>query len=171
VNTKSYQAGDILVASDNVARIPRGYMGHSSLMISQKELIEATDSVPYIRVLPIEKFQHDHPIHAQYRPKSAEMGHRAAYCALDYLQKYVQSMRQGTHRPPFSFTTDIPLHDPWSSVYCSKLVWLCYYYGANYAFPNDFFLFTPQDLDAHLQQDPHFTLIYKHPQHLFRLDT
>ncbi|NGQ94490.1 hypothetical protein G3578_04765 [Brevibacillus sp. SYP-B805] len=168
---REIKAGDILVACDNLYHIPHGYMGHAAIAVDDKWLVEATDNVPYIRMKSFEHFLKEHPIHAQYRPRSAEMGQMAASCAMDYQLKYANNLRQGENKPTFAFLSGSPLHDPWGTVYCSKLVWLSYFYGVQYAFANDFGLFTPEDLDTCLKHDPHFELVYRHPRFRFVINT
>jgi hypothetical protein len=168
---REIKAGDILIACDNLYEIPYGYMGHSALALNDKWLVEATDHVPYIRMTSFEQFLHDHPVHAQYRPLSEELGQMAASCAMDYQQKYAQNLKNSVNRPVFAFISGSSLHDPWGAVYCSKLVWLSYYYGAQYPFTNDFFLFTPEDLDSRLRQDQNFKLLFRHPRFQFHTNT
>jgi len=171
VKDRNFRAGDILVACDNAFNIPHGYWGHAAIMANENQVLEATDSFPYIRVLSIEQFMQDHPNHAQYRPKDPMVGANAAACAVDYLEKYRQNVANGQERPVFSFFGPSPLSDPWQTVYCSKLVWLSYYYGTGIKFPNDYFLFTPEDLDTVLKKDDRFTLIYRHPDFQFLINT
>lgn len=168
---REFRAGDILVASDNANGLPRGYMGHAAIVVEPNYLVEATTEMPEIRMDTVEQYLRQHPIHVQYRPISAEDGWRAAYCAKDYVARYQHFLQQGIRKPKFSFFSQSPLDDPWEAIYCSKLVWLCYYYGANYFFLNDFLLFTPEDLSTNLQLDNRFKLIYRHPQFGFLLDT
>lgn len=165
-----YQAGDILVACDNQNGLPPGFMGHSALVVDPNHIVEAVTSVPYVRVSRITEFTQDHPIHAHYRPKSMDFGAKAAACALDYWRKSEGMRMRGLIKPSFSFNHLIPLDDPWTAVYCSKLVWLAYYYGAQHAFPNDYYLFAPEDLDMVLSKDPKFELLYKHPSFRFVID-
>lgn len=168
---QGFQAGDILVGCSNVNGIPPGYMGHSAIVVDPYHIVEAVMTMPNIRKVPISIFQNDHAIYAHFRPKSAELGQNAALCALDYLQKYQANLQRGQRIPPFSFRTDIPLEDPWSCVYCSKLVWLCYHYGAQRTFYNDFWLFTPEDLYTNLSRHPEFDLLYMHPEFRFLVDS
>lgn len=168
---QAFQAGDILVGCSNVNGVPPGYMGHSAIVVDPEHVVEAVVTMPNIRRVPISVFQHDHPIYVQLRPKSAQVGQLAALCALDYLQKYQANLQRGQGIPPFAFRMDIPLQDPWSGIYCSKLVWLSYYYGAQIAFPNDFGLFTPEDLATNLSNDPAFQVIYQHPEFRFLVDS
>lgn len=168
---RDLRPGDILVASDNLFQIPNGYWGHAAMMLNETEVIEATDTFPYIRIIPWQTFAEDHPVHAQFRPKRADVGLHAASCAADYHMKYRENIEQGIEAPVFSFFGPAALNDPWETIYCSKLVWLSYNYGANITFHNDFFLFTPEDLDTQLRQDDRFELIYQHPKFFFRIDT
>jgi uncharacterized protein YycO len=168
---RAFQPGDILVTCDNMNKLPRGYVGHAAIVVAPGHVVEATAKMPQIRVTPIISFLRVHPHHVQYRPKSAEAGQRAAYCALDYVARYYRYLQQGIRQPVYSLLPSHPLEDPWRAIYCSKLVWLCYYYGAGYRFENDFLLFSPEDLDTRLSQDSHFALIYKHPSFSFKLDT
>lgn len=162
-----YQAGDILVASDNELQVPTGYLGHSAIAIDDSRMVEAIIDYPYLRMAPIHDFTSSHRKIAVYRPKDPQMGRDAAQYALWYLGQSEANHEKGLMVPEFSFSQQIPLSDPWSSTYCSKLIWLAYYYGAGYMFPNDFFLFSPEDIDSVLSQDSHFQLLYKHPQFQF----
>jgi hypothetical protein len=51
------------------------------------------------------------------------------------------------------------------------MIWNCYYHGAGYAFPNDHYLFSPEDLSTVLAHDDNFELIYRTPDFQFYLDT
>ncbi len=166
-----YRAGDILTACDNELNVPTGYLGHAAMAIDDQYLIEAVISYPYIQIAPISSFEQLHPKHAVYRPVSPELGKAAVTFAIHYLRMSNDYKSRGMNVPPFSFSSLIPLDDLWSSIYCSKLVWLSYRYGTGYAFYNDYFLFTPEDLDKTLGRDPNFTLLYKHPEFQFFVDT
>jgi len=171
MQTREFRPGDILVACDNMNGLPPGYMGHAAIAVDASHLVEATTSMPQIRMDTIQQYLSSHPLHVQYRPVSAEQGKRAAKCAMDYVARYQQHLQQGLLKPEFSFFTQSPLDDPWEAIYCSKLVWLCYYYCGNHRFSNDFLLFTPEDLSTQLEQDRAFTLVYRHPQFGFKVDT
>jgi hypothetical protein len=134
-------------------------------------MIEAVITYPYIRLNSIDQFLNAHKKYALYRPRHEDMGRRAASYALQYYRISEMNRMHGILVPPFSFSPNIPLGDPWTSVYCSKLVWLSYYFGSHYAFYNDFFLFTPEDLDTDLQKDPNFMLLYKHPEFMFLVNS
>jgi hypothetical protein len=166
---RKFHQGDIIVMSDNMGKLPRGYVGHSVIVVDPVNVVESDARMPQIRITPVALFLDT--IYAHYRPKSAEMGRRAAYCALDYLAKYNRYLLQGKRLPVYSLLPSGSLEDPWGKIYCSKLVWLCYFYGAGYRFENDFLLFSPEDLDKQLANDSNFTLIYKHPLFAFKLDT
>ncbi|GAA4716188.1 hypothetical protein [Brevibacillus fulvus] len=168
---RNFAPGDILIACDNVLPIPIGYMGHSALVADSQFLVEATDELPFIRKVPISDFLRVHPIHVQFRPVSKELGERVAYCALDYLKTYQENLQQGKNEPVYSVSSSSPLYDPWTGIYCSKLIWLAYYYGAQITFRNDFFLFSPEDLYQNLLERDEFQLIYQHPKFTFKLDT
>jgi hypothetical protein len=168
---QNFVAGDILVACDNELHVPTGYLGHSAMCISPEYIIESVLTFPYVQIVPIEDFLLPHPKYAHYRPKSPQLGQLATRFALEYWQICQQNYARGIIIPPFSFSPSIPLADPWRSIYCSKLIWLSYYYGAGYTFFNDHFLFTPEDLDYILQRDSNFELIYKHPGFVFFIDT
>lgn len=166
-----YRAGDILTACDNELAIPDGLLGHSAIAINNFQMIEAVISRPHVQISSIKKFRHHHPKHAIYRPKKSTWGKTAAEFARSYLAQRNEYLRLGLERPPFSFSSQLPLDDPWSSIYCSKLVWLCYHYGAGYTFKNDHFLFTPEDLDTILRKDPNFITIHRHRKLKFLIDT
>lgn len=166
-----FQAGDILTASDNEMVIPPGYMGHAAIVVSDKYAIEAVTTVPHIRVVPIQEYRETHPRHAIFRPKNAEMGQKAAQWAIQYYRFSEANRAKGYLYPPFSFSLQVPLADPYTATYCSKLVWLSYYYGAGYPIPNDYFLFTPEDISTSLSKDPNFVRVYKHPQFQFLINT
>jgi|GEM_PF-471639 len=167
---RTFLPGDILIASDNVNGLPPGYMGHSALVINSTQLIESVMKDPSIYQDSIEQFISDHPHHAHYRPKSAEMGQRAAEWAKSYLQEYQTKKKNGINKPKFNFGLSYSLDDPWETIYCSKLVRLAYLYGANYKLPNDYLWFAPQDLEEVLSQDSNFETVYKHPEFKFKID-
>ncbi len=167
----TYRAGDILTACDNELAIPDGILGHSAIVINKSQMIEAVISRPHMQTASISKFVKNHPKHAIYRPKESSLGKAAAAYARSYLDQRNNYLRYGLERPSFSFSTDTVLHDPWSTIYCSKLVWLCYHHGAGYTFPNDHFLFTPEDLDTHLKKDSKFIMLYRHRKFNFLIDT
>lgn len=167
---RTFQEGDILVACDNVNGLPPGYMGHSSIVVDQNSIIEAVGTYPQIRKHSIAHFLFEHPIHAHYRCKNPDLGKRASQFAENFLQKYNENLQNGIKSPVFSFKTTVPLDDPWHSIYCSKLVWLSYYYGAGLHFANDYFVFAPEDLAKSLEKDPNFEVVYKHPQFGFKID-
>lgn len=169
-STRDFQAGDILVSCDNVNGLPIGYMGHSAIVADPNHLIEAVIEPPFIRKDSIEQLLQAHPIHAHYRPLSKDFGQKAVAFANTYLQMYNDNVQKGKQLPPFSFSPNIPLTDPWGCVYCSKLVWLSYYYGANYPFFNDYLLFAPEDLEDALSHDANFVLLYKHQDFVFNID-
>jgi len=171
VIARDFRPGDILVASNNVDEKMTGYMGHSAIIISPDRLIECPGGHPAIEQDTIQQFLEYHPHHAHYRPRSAEMGQRAAAFAVNYLLQYRENLKNGIEQPIFSFNLTVPLEDPWTAVYCSKLIWLSYFYGANYKFLNDFLWFSPEDLDENLKDNEHFELIYKHPQFGFLINT
>jgi hypothetical protein len=163
--------GDVLTACDNEMAIPPGYLGHSAIVINDKYSIEAVITPPYIRVIPTTDFLESHPRHAIFRPRDEYMGRMAAEWAIRYYQFSESNRIKGYYYPPFSFSTHVPLMDPYTSTYCSKLVWLSYYYGAGYPFPNDHYLFTPEDVFTVLSNDPSFITLYKHPNFQFVINT
>ncbi|HZG56649.1 hypothetical protein [Paenibacillus sp.] len=166
-----YRAGDILTACDNELNVPTGYLGHSAIVVDEEHIVEAVITYPYVQVGRVADFLRVHPKHAQYRPVDPAWGQAAARYAVWYVQQSDRNKASGVNVPPFSFSDAIPLQDPWTSIYCSKLVWLCYYYGVGYPFYNDFYLFSPEDLDAVLSKDPNFRLVYKHPEFQFFVNT
>lgn len=165
------QPGDILTACDNELNVPSGYMGHSAIAVSEQTIVEAVITKPYIQTAPREHFFKSHPKCAVYRPVDSRAGMSAAHFAHWYWQQSNHYERMGVHVPPFSFSQQIPLSDPWTGVYCSKLVWLSYYYSVGFELMNDFGLFTPEDLDTNLSRDARFILLYKHPDFAFFIDT
>ncbi len=165
-----YRSGDILVACDNLNGLPFGYMGHSAIAVDDKMAVEAMIYQPIVRKIPIESFIKDHPNHAHFRPFSKEAGEKAADYALNYLKKFEENMKAGIGKPVFKFTLSTPLTDEWTYIYCSKLVWLAYYYGSNYEFINDHLWFAPEDLYSNLDKNPLFELVYIHPDFVFHLD-
>jgi hypothetical protein len=165
-----FKPGDILVACDNANGLPPGYMGHSAIVVDPKNLVESVMVNPSIMEDTIDQFIDSHPIHAHYRPKSSIAGEKAAQFALEYLEKYEDNIAKGIEKPKFSFFTISPLDNPWETIYCSKLVWLSYYYGADYKFKNDYLWFAPQDLEEVLSVDDRFELLYKHPNYRFKID-
>ncbi len=170
VRDRTFQAGDILVASDNVLQEMTGYMGHAALAISEDELIESPGGFPAIKQDSIQQFLEKHPEHAQFRPKNKEMGEKAAQNAIDYLQEYKENLNNGEQKPVFNFALS-NLSDPWQYVYCSKLIWLSYYHGAGYEFENDHLWFSPEDLYTILSEDENFKTVYEQENVSFKVDT
>ncbi|MBP1935077.1 hypothetical protein [Ammoniphilus resinae] len=171
VYARDFRAGDILVASNNVDEKMTGYMGHSAIVVSPDQLIECPGGHPAMEQDTIQQFLEYHPHHAHYRPRLAEMGQRAAAFALNYLSQYRRNLKNGIEQPIFSFSLNVPLEDPWTAIYCSKLIWLSYFYGANYKFINDFLWFSPEDLHHNLKDNEHFELLYQHPEFGFLINT
>lgn len=165
-----YRAGDILVGCDNLYGLSKGYMGHSAIVVDDKFVVEAVMTNPIVRMFPIESFTTDHPIYVHYRPTSKEMGERAAFYALSYLKKFEENKKAGIDKPIFRFTINTPLHDEWTYIYCSKLLWLSYYYGSKYEFTNDHLWFAPEDIFSNLKDSSDFELIYIHPDFKFHID-
>lgn len=163
--------GDILVACDNEIAVPTGYLGHSALVVNDKYIMEAVVVYPYIRVVPINNFLKNHPKHAIFRPVQPSVGNKVVQWALQYYKMCKRNWAQGIIKPPFSFSPQIPLNDPWSSIYCSKLIWLSYGYGAGIKIKNDHFLFSPEDLHTVLKNHPQFRMLYEHPNFVFHLDS
>lgn len=168
---REFRAGDILVASDNLEEEKTGYVGHSAIIINPNELIESPGGHPAIVQDGIRQFLEHHPAHAHYRPKSPELGKKAAAFAKTYLAKYKENLKTGIKSPKFSYSLEAVqgLDDPWKWIYCSKLVWLCYHYGANYTFPNDFLWFSPRKLYEILRVDQNFIEMYRSPTINFML--
>lgn len=166
---RTFQAGDILVASDNTNGLPPGYMGHSALVLDGNTIIEAVPSEPHVRLYPLQRFLTEHPRHVQYRPKDPLLGKKAKDYVYNYLLKYNKNMKNGVENPKFSFISNTPIEDEWGSIYCSKLVWLSYYYGAGLKMEHDFFIFAPQNLSSFLEKDPRFQLVYKHSDFKFHI--
>lgn len=166
----TYKKGDILVGCDNMNGLPYGYMGHAALVVDEETIIESTPLNPIVRRIPIHHFTNDHPIHAHYRPKNPDMGEKAGNYAIHYLKQFEENKKQGIDKPIFQFSLNTPLEDEWTYIYCSKLVWLSYHYGANYDFINDHLWFAPEDLYSNLNDNPDFELIYKHPNFVFYID-
>ncbi|WP_246943963.1 hypothetical protein [Bacillus pinisoli] len=165
-----YRAGDILVACDNVGGLPYGYMGHSALVVDKENIIEAVISDPIVRKAPISDFTKYHPMYAHFRPKNQEMGEKAATYAEKYLKKFEEYKKEGQSKPLFYFTISTPITDEWKYIYCSKLVWLSYHYGANYSFPVDHLWFSPEDLYTILSRSDEFEVMYVHPDFQFFID-
>ncbi|MDQ0255807.1 uncharacterized protein YycO [Evansella vedderi] len=163
-----YKTGDIIVASDNKKGIPDGYMGHSALIIDEKYMLESDYSADSIAINSINSFFKDHEWYALYRPLDEKMGQQAVEWGLSYYEKYQENLKKGINRPVFSFIPS-SMKDLWNAIYCSKLIWVCYYYGANYKFEHDGLWFSPQNLDEQLKKDKNFTLIYEHPDHSFKI--
>ncbi|SFL68017.1 hypothetical protein SAMN04487943_10370 [Gracilibacillus orientalis] len=171
IRERNYQAGDILVASDNLKSELTGYMGHSALVINENELIESPGLGPAIIRSSIKQFLDKHPVHAQFRPVQSEVGEKVAQYAIEYYQKYKLNVEKGIHKPTFSFDLSQELDDPWDKIYCSKLVWICYHFGANYTFENDHLWFSPEDLYHQLLENQDFELVYQHQNVKFLIDT
>ncbi|NIK11453.1 hypothetical protein [Alkalibacillus almallahensis] len=166
-----FRPGDILVASDNFGDVyPPGYIGHSAIVVDDRHIIESVTSHPQVRKSPANNFLSVHTQVMHARPKDPEVGEAAAAYAKEYLNAYTTNLNNGESVPEFSFTTQVPLNDPNEAIYCSKLVWLSYYYGADIEFDNNFFLFAPVDLEANLEDDDRFEVLYKHPDFDFKIN-
>ncbi|WP_147535729.1 hypothetical protein [Bacillus marasmi] len=168
---QQYKPGDILVSCDNVNGLPFGFMGHGALVISDQEAIESIPLDPIVRKITIESFKSDHPNHAQFRPVSEAKGLNAANYAIRYLNIYQENKIKGIKKPKFKFTIKTPLHDEWTYIYCTKLIWLSYYYGAGIEFINDHLWFSPEDVYSNCINHPEFELIYIHPEFKFHIDS
>lgn len=168
----NYEPGDILVSSDNVKSWMTGYIGHSAIVINEKELIESAAG-EHSAVLrdSIHQFVEKHPIHAHFRPKNKALGKKAADYAVGYHQQYMENLKNGINKPVYSFKLSESLEDPWEKTYCSKLVWLAYHYGAGYTFENDYLWFSPEDLYHNLIKNKDFQLIYQHEDVSFYINT
>ncbi|WP_163971104.1 hypothetical protein [Oceanobacillus halotolerans] len=168
---RDFKPGDILVASDNVNKDLTGYIGHSALVVDESNLIEAPGGHPAIQKDTIHQFLEKHPHHAQFRPKSSEIGEAAVGYAEKYLTEYKEKLDNGEEKPLFSMTLDQSLKDPWKYIYCSKLVWLSYFHGADYKMENDYLWFSPEDLFTHLQENDDFEKVYQHEKVDFKVNT
>ncbi len=160
-----FKPGDILVGCDNVNGLPFGYMGHAAIVVDSHSAVEATPLKPIIRKIPISRFRKNHSLHTVIRPKSEELGRKAAQFAVNYLEAF----NTGKNVPTFKFTLSEPLYED-QYIYCSKLVWLSYYYGGNYEFPNDHLWFAPEDLYSMTKNNQDFKTVYIHPEFHFKLD-
>ncbi|MFC4558236.1 YiiX/YebB-like N1pC/P60 family cysteine hydrolase [Virgibacillus kekensis] len=170
-NDRTFQPGDILIASDNYGNVlPPGYMGHSAIVVDGEYLVESVTSHPQVQFSPIKEFLAIHPQHTQYRCKDSNLAQQAANFAINYVNTYSDKLKNGQVIPPFTFSLSIPLENLEAGVYCSKLVWHCYYQGAGIKFENDHFLFAPEDLATILKNDERFEQVYMHPQFGFKLD-
>ncbi|MRG86356.1 hypothetical protein [Salinibacillus xinjiangensis] len=167
---RTFKPGDVLVSSDNVMQQMTGYMGHAALVINENELIESPGGYPAIKQDTIQQFLEKHPEHAQFRPIQEQMGVGAAEFAKQYLATYEKNLEKGEEKPVFFFSLS-ELTNPWAYVYCSKLVWLSYYYGANFEMKNDHLWFSPEDLYTVLGASSEFEKVYEHPNVLFKVDT
>jgi hypothetical protein len=168
--SSDFRAGDILVACDNANGLPPGYMGHSALVVDEQDLIESVMVNPSIRKASVDQFLKAHPMHAHFRPKIKEVGQKATEYAENYLLKYNENLEQGINSPQFSFLPSQDLKDEWGTIFCSKLVWLAYYYGADYRFEVNGMWFSPQNLYADLIEDENFELLYIHPEFSYKIE-
>ncbi|QDP41812.1 C40 family peptidase [Radiobacillus deserti] len=168
---RNFRAGDILVASDNLNENITGYVGHSAIVVDDEYLIESPGGYPAIRKDTIQQYLDKHPVHAQFRPISKEMGLQAVKYAEQYLEDYKQNIKEGKNKPTFSFMAIQELENPWEYIYCSKLVWLSYAKGANYKFKNDFLWFSPEDLYKNLLDNQDFKTIYRHSDVKFKINS
>ncbi|SET65023.1 hypothetical protein SAMN05216389_11875 [Oceanobacillus limi] len=168
---RDFLPGDILVASDNVVEFFTGYVGHSAIVVDGTNVIEARGGTPTIQKDSIQQFLEKHPHHAQFRPKSLEMGKAAAAYAENYLRDYQEKVSNGEDKPLFSMKLTQSLEDPWEYIYCSKLVWLSYYYGANYKLENDYLWISPEDLYTNLKENDAFINVYQHEEVEFKVNT
>lgn len=171
IRSVDFKPGDILVASDNLNTKLSGYMGHSAIVVNDQEMVESPGGDISIIKAANQKFLRHHPVYAHYRPIDPELGRKAAKYAEDYYQEYEKKRLNGENKPIFSFKLSQSLKDPWEYIYCSKLVWLAYHYGADYSFKNDFLLFSPEDLHSNLKDNDDFEQIYQHEDLHFKLNT
>lgn len=165
-----YRPGDILVASDNAFGIPQGYIGHASLVVDETSILESVNVTESIQVNDLASFFDSHEWYAHYRPKNEQMGRDVVEWGLSYYEKYQQNLEEGDNRPRFSFRPTKNMKELWDTIYCSKLVWLCYYYGADYEFNKRGLWFSPQNLNDELEADDNFMLVEKHPDHTFKIN-
>lgn len=167
---QKYKPGDILVGCDNVNGLPYGYMGHAAIVVDSEHIVEATPLPPIIRKKLITSFKSNHPTHIQIRPRSSEMGEKAAKYALNYVARFNENKEKEKSNPMFYFTLQKPLTDEETYIYCSKLVWLSYYFGADYKIENDHLWFAPEDLSSSLMNNPDFEIVYKHSDFDFHIN-
>ncbi|WP_202079946.1 hypothetical protein [Caldalkalibacillus salinus] len=167
---QDFRAGDILVASDNASGIPSGYIGHSALVINQERILESVSRTESISIDPVSTFFDGRERYAHFRPVDPEMGEQAVQWGLEYHKAYQENLEKGINKPKFSFTPSKDMTETWDTIYCSKLIWLCYYYGADYEFEVKGLWFSPQNLDDELSRDPNFETIHKHPEHSFYIE-
>lgn len=168
---RDFKPGDVLVASDNLNEAWTGYMGHSAIVVDENNLVEAPGGHPAIRKASIQQFLDKHPKHAQFRPKSKDLGESAASYAREYVASYQQKLADGNKKPVFSMKLTQSLKDPWEYIYCSKLVWLSYFHGADYELQNDYLWYSPEDLYKDLKGNDKFKKVYEHEEVDFHLDT
>ena len=168
--SQDFQPGDILIACDNVMSVPTGYVGHSALVIDREDILESVMRFPSISIDTIDSFFKDHTLYAHYRPKNPEHGKAAVEWGLDYYRKYIKNVNKEIYKPKFTFVPSIRPKDIWDTIYCSKLIWFCYYYGANYEIKYRGPWISPRNLDEVLTKDPNFKLIYKHPDFSFKIN-
>lgn len=165
----NYKPGDILVASDNSKGVPPGYIGHAAILINKEQILESDIGQESIAVNPVAKFFEEHDWYAHYRPKDEAMGIAAVDWGLKYYRKYKKNIAKGKSIPVFSYIPASKFKDTQTTIYCSKLVWFCYYYGAGYEFERRGIWFPPQKLDDELKKDGNFELVYKHPDHSYKI--
>jgi hypothetical protein len=168
---REFMPGDILVASDNVKEELSGYMGHSAIVVDGQYLVEASGGHPAISKDTIQQFLTKHPIHAQFRPKEVAIGKKTADFANSYHKKYMDNLKNDIKKPVFSFQLSQDLDNIWEYIYCSKLVWACYHYGADVTFENDHLWFSPEDLHEQLVNHELFETVYTHPNVKFLINT
>ena len=160
-NLTTHQPGDVLVASDNVNEKLTGIFGHAAIVVGEDRLIETPGGEPAIVKDSISQFKRKHPKHAVFRPLSDQLAKDAAGYAENYYREYRKKWAAGDRRPVYSVTLTQDLTDPWEYIYCSKLVWLCYYYGAGYEIENDMLWLSPEDLYTQLSKSGDFQTIYE----------
>ncbi|MBU9712157.1 hypothetical protein [Evansella tamaricis] len=170
IRSHDFKPGDILVASDNKFGIPDGYMGHSVLIINEDMMLESDFYGDSISRKPISHFFKQHEWYAAYRPKEPTLGQGAVKWGLNYRKQYLENIKKGIKKPKFSFVPTNDMKELWKTIYCSKLVWLCYYHGSNYEFKKDGLWFSPQNLNDELMKDENFQLLYEHPKHSFKIE-
>lgn len=162
-----FKAGDILISCDNISPFPTSYSGHAALVVDAKTLIEAHYNPPMVAKDSIKPFTDMRPMYAQFRPKAAILGRKAAAYAEQYLQQYQKYLEEDISPSKAAVSESVSLEEDLSFVDCTQLIWLSYATGAKYSFENDHPWQSPQELYEHMQANPDFTLIYQHAEFEF----
>lgn len=156
-----FRPGDVFISSDNQLQWMSGIIGHAGIVINDTYLIESRGGRPAIVKDVISRFELRHTDYAVFRPKNQAIGEAAAKYAEEYHKQYQKNIMEEIFEPEYSINPTQDLLDPWTFIYCSKLVWLAFYYGATYEIKHGQFWISPRNLYVELSESSDFEKIYE----------